>query len=173
MSTIFINEFNTEFGVFRTAAIDLELVCISLPNESKNAFEKGIARVFGIVETCEGGTINELARTQIVEYLQGNRREFDIPLKIFGTTFQQQVLELVAQIPYGQTRTYGELAHDLNKPGAARAVGSANARNLLPLVIPCHRVLAVNGLGGYGGGLEMKKQLLQLEGAISNSLFTN
>ncbi len=74
------------------------------------------------------------------------------------------VLERVAAIPYGHTLTYGAIARAIGKPGAARAVGAANARNPLPLLIPCHRVVASNGLGGYGGGLAMKRRLLELEG---------
>jgi methylated-DNA-[protein]-cysteine S-methyltransferase len=110
------------------------------------------------------------ALRQLDEYLRGARKAFDLPIDwSLMRPFQRQVLELIFAIPYGQTRTYGEIAHEMGKPRAARAVGRANATNPMPLVIPCHRVIGGDGkLHGYGGGegLPTKEWLLQLEGAV-------
>jgi len=110
------------------------------------------------------------ALQQLDEYLLGERNAFHLPIDwSYLRPFQIQVLQIVYTIPYGQTRTYGEIAYDIGKPRAARAVGRANATNPLPIVIPCHRVIGSDGkLRGYGGGegLPTKEWLLQLEGAV-------
>lgn len=107
---------------------------------------------------------------QLDEYLRGARTAFDLPIDwSLLRPFQRQVLGIVFSIPYGQTRTYGEIAQETGNPNAARAVGRANATNPMPLVIPCHRVIGSDGkLHGYGGGegLPTKEWLLQLEGAV-------
>jgi len=104
------------------------------------------------------------ALTEISEFLNGRRREFTVPLDLKGTQFQLQVWEALLQIPYGETRSYGEIARAVGRPKAARAVGMANHWNPVAIVVPCHRVVASDGsLGGYAGGLEMKSRLLNLE----------
>lgn len=104
------------------------------------------------------------ARTQLLEYLSGARRSFDLPLDPAGTDFQRSVWEALRAIPYGQTRTYGEIAAAVGRPRAVRAVGQANHVNPLPIFIPCHRVVGKNGaLTGYAGGLDLKSALLALE----------
>lgn len=104
---------------------------------------------------------------QLEEYFSGRRRKFDLPLDLKAPSFYVRVLHEVAKITYGVTSTYGAIAKKMKKPGAARAVGGANAHNPIPIIIPCHRVLASDGsLGGYGGGLTMKRRLLELEGVI-------
>ncbi len=104
------------------------------------------------------------AKKQIDEYLTGNRKEFDIPLLVIGTDFQKSVWNALMEIPYGSTSTYSQLAESINNAKAIRAVGNANGANAIALVIPCHRVIESNGdLGGYGGGLSVKKRLLELE----------
>lgn len=104
------------------------------------------------------------ARTQLLEYLSGARRSFDLPLDPAGTDFQRSVWEALRAIPYGQTRTYGEIAAAVGRPRAVRAVGQANHVNPLPIFIPCHRVVGKNGaLTGYAGGLDLKGALLALE----------
>ena len=106
----------------------------------------------------------ERAQGQILEYFDGQRQEFDLPLAFVGTDFQQKVWKALTAIPYGQTITYGALAEAVGCPGGARAVGMANHRNPLPILVPCHRVVGAGGkLTGYAGGLEMKKSLLELE----------
>ncbi len=104
------------------------------------------------------------AAEQLREYLQGKRTVFDVPLAPEGTAFQKQVWEALTKIPYGKTSSYGKLAKDIGRPGAARAVGMANNRNPIPVIIPCHRVIGADGsLVGYGGGLPIKEKLLALE----------
>ncbi len=110
------------------------------------------------------------ARTQLLEYFDGRRRRFDLALAPVGTAFQLQVWRTLAQIPFGATWSYAELARHVGRPGASRAVGAANGRNPLPIVLPCHRVIGANGaLTGFGGGLPTKAALLQLEGADTPS----
>lgn len=106
-------------------------------------------------------------RGELLEYLVGKRRTFDLTLKPQGTPFQQKVWSALADIPYGQTITYGELARRVGCPKGSRAVGQANHRNPLPILLPCHRVVGAGGtLTGYGGGLELKEWLLRLEGIL-------
>ncbi len=106
----------------------------------------------------------EEAARQLQEYFAGCRREFSLPLAPRGTEFQRQVWHALEGIPYGETRTYGEIARAIGKPKACRAVGMANHRNPLSILVPCHRVVGADGsLTGYGGGLEAKQFLLELE----------
>ncbi len=101
---------------------------------------------------------------QLNEYFSGKRQEFDLPLNPGGTEFQRRVWEALRSIPYGQTRSYGEVAASIGNPKACRAVGMANNRNPIPVIIPCHRVIGAGGsLVGYGGGLDKKIKLLELE----------
>jgi methylated-DNA-[protein]-cysteine S-methyltransferase len=111
------------------------------------------------------------ATGQLAEYFAGARRVFDLPLDLRGTPFQLRVWQALLRIPYGETRTYGQLATLLGHSGAARAVGAANGANPVAIVVPCHRVVASGGgLGGYGGGLDRKEFLLGLESGSSASL---
>lgn len=104
-------------------------------------------------------------RRQLLEYLHGKRRQFDLILAPAGTDFQLDVWQMLARIPFGSTWSYRELAERIGKPTATRAVGAANGRNPLPIVLPCHRVIGNNGaLTGFGGGLPTKAALLRLEG---------
>ena len=105
-------------------------------------------------------------RAQLEEYFAGTRRHFDLPLAPRGTEFQRNVWWTLAEIPYGRTISYAQLAARVDKPTATRAVGAANGRNPLPIVLPCHRVIGADGsLTGFGGGLPTKQFLLALEGA--------
>lgn len=107
-----------------------------------------------------------VAQSQLDQYFRGKRRDFDLPMDIQGTDFQKRVWTELNQIPYGKTISYRELANRIDNENAARAVGTANGRNPLCIIIPCHRVIASDGtLGGYSGGLEIKARLLQLEQA--------
>lgn len=106
----------------------------------------------------------QAARRQLGEYFDGRRRRFDLPLRPAGTPFQRAVWQALLAIPYGSTRSYGELARLLGRPAAARAVGAANAKNPLGILVPCHRVLGCGGaLTGYAGGAERKRWLLDHE----------
>lgn len=108
--------------------------------------------------------ILERAAEQLAEYFAGERTTFDLPLAPEGTEFQQKVWMLLRAIPFGETRTYGQLATKLKQPTASRAVGAANGRNPLGIIVPCHRVIGASGdLTGYAGGLPMKKWLLAHE----------
>ncbi len=105
-------------------------------------------------------------RRELGEYFAGRRRKFSLPLDLRGTPFQKRCWRALLQIPYGETRTYAEIARAVGHPRAFRAVGGANHDNPIAIVVPCHRVIASNGtLGGYGGGLPLKEKLLRLEGA--------
>ncbi|GHU08321.1 methylated-DNA--protein-cysteine methyltransferase [Alphaproteobacteria bacterium] len=105
----------------------------------------------------------EERQKEVHEYLAGKRKVFDAKPEPVGTEFQKAVWAEMSKIPYGQTRTYTEIAVAIGRPKAVRAVGTACGKNPFPIIIPCHRVVAKNGLGGYLYGLEMKKQLLDLE----------
>ncbi|MFG1646801.1 methylated-DNA--[protein]-cysteine S-methyltransferase [Amycolatopsis sp. NPDC049252] len=106
----------------------------------------------------------EAARAQLAEYFAGTRREFDLELAPRGSAFEKQVWALLTKIPYGETRTYGQLAAELGDPGAAQAVGNANGWNPISVIVPCHRVVGTSGgLTGYAGGLARKRFLLGLE----------
>jgi methylated-DNA-[protein]-cysteine S-methyltransferase len=103
-------------------------------------------------------------RAQLGEYFAGDRRDFDVDLALDGTPFQREVWSALRAIPYGETISYGELARRVNRPWASRAVGAANGRNPVAIIVPCHRVIGADGtLTGYGGGLERKRTLLDLE----------
>jgi methylated-DNA-[protein]-cysteine S-methyltransferase len=104
------------------------------------------------------------AARELREYFAGERREFSVPLDFTGTAFQNKVWRALRSIPFGETRSYGELAAEIGAPKASRAVGAANGRNPIPIILPCHRVIGSSGsLTGFGGGLPMKKQLLAHE----------
>jgi methylated-DNA-[protein]-cysteine S-methyltransferase len=108
-----------------------------------------------------------LATSQLNEYFAGERREFDLPLAPSGTEFQLACWRALAEIPYGETRSYGEQARRIGRPDRARAVGAANGANPIAIILPCHRVIGADGsLVGFGGGLETKRRLLDLEAGI-------
>jgi len=123
------------------------------------------ARKWGLsITSAKNNSLLDELWQQLGQYLQGERRQFQLPLLLLGTGFQKAVWEKLTTIPWGTTVTYGELAASLGNRGLARAVGQANSLNPVPIIVPCHRVVAVGGLGGYSGGLSMKQRLLQLEG---------
>jgi methylated-DNA-[protein]-cysteine S-methyltransferase len=115
------------------------------------------------IEKTETPMIKKAAQ-QLAEYFDGKRKTFNLPLALHGTNFQIEVWKALQNIPYGKTRSYGEVAAITGNPKASRAVGMANNRNPIVIIIPCHRVIGHNGsLTGFGGGLELKRQLLELE----------
>ena len=108
-------------------------------------------------------------RTQLEEYFEGRRKQFDLPLRVEGTDFQKKVWSKLKRIPYGKLETYGSVAKSLGKPLASRAVGGANNKNKIGIIIPCHRVVGTSGsLTGYAPGLKYKEFLLKLEGSLEN-----
>ena len=115
-------------------------------------------------EKKEANALTDQAAMQLEEYLIGKRRQFDIPINPHGTEFQRSVWNALLAIPYGETRSYRQIAHAIGNPSACRAVGMANSKNPISIIIPCHRVIGESGsLVGYGGGLELKMKLLTLE----------
>ncbi len=143
------------------------------------ADDRGVVRVKWTPQArnCDGSaTANETcqrAAEQLTAYLVGDLKEFDLPLTPSGSEFQQRIWRALAQIPYGRTRTYGEIAALCGRPKGAQAVGAACGANPIPLIIPCHRVLAAGHLGGFAYGLKTKRWLLELEKArqVQRSLF--
>ncbi len=124
-------------------------------------------KTLGVGELCEANNQLAEAKQQLLDYFAGNRREFELTLDIYGTDFQQSVWEALLTIPYGETRCYREIAEQVGSPKAVRAVGGANHQNPLSIIIPCHRVIGASGaLVGYGGGLDYKRSLLELEGFL-------
>jgi methylated-DNA-[protein]-cysteine S-methyltransferase len=112
------------------------------------------------------------ARQQLTEYFAGERRTFDLLLKLSGTEFQMSVLQALQEIPYGETTSYADIAERVGRPKAVRAVGAANGRNPIPIIVPCHRVIGSHGdLTGFGGGLDTNEALLRLE--AEHSQFPN
>ena len=126
--------------------------------------------VFRTIEGTEKSKTPVISRAikQLDEYFIGKRKEFDLPVKLTGTEFQQKAWVALLDIPYGQTRTYKQQAESIGNVKACRAVGAANGKNPISIIFPCHRVIGANKkLTGYGGGIRIKKTLLQLEGALS------
>jgi len=108
-----------------------------------------------------------MAMQQLAEYFDGSRKQFDLPLDFEGTIFQKSVWAALLRIPYGETRTYAQIAIEIGNPNATRAVGAANGKNPLSIIVPCHRVIGSSGgLTGFAGGLGIKRQLLDLERSI-------
>lgn len=122
----------------------------------------------GHLEASEGdNAVLDETRAQLDDYFANRRRSFDLPLRPIGTPFQREVWTMLGRIPYGETWSYGDVAQRLGKPAAVRAVGAANGRNPIPIVVPCHRVIGADGsLTGFGGGLSIKRYLLELEGSL-------
>ena len=154
---------DTPVGTLLIAGDASAVLQITFPSRGKAAKAEA-----GWVES-QRGPVAEAVR-QLREYFAGERTEFDLPLAPRGTEFQRSVWRQLRGIPYGETISYGELARRVGNPKASRAVGSANGKNPLPIVIPCHRVIAGDGtLGGFGGGLPTKQTLLALEQGASIS----
>jgi methylated-DNA-[protein]-cysteine S-methyltransferase len=141
---------------------DEALVELRLPSPGS---AKGVPRAGDARRARALGEPLSAALAQLEEYFAGKRRLFDLPLELSGTPFQRDVWTTLAEIPYGETVSYAELAAMVGRPTAFRAVGQANGAHPIPIVLPCHRVVASGGrIGGYGGGLPVKRKLLTLEG---------
>lgn len=147
-----ISLFDTCMGQMAVGALDGAIARLWLPGTS-------------MPSPTFASPLLDRAQTELLEYLDGERREFDLPLAPQGTSFQRRVWEALETIPWGQTRSYREIASAVGSPKGFRAVGMANHRNPIPILIPCHRVVGTDGsLTGYAGGLELKRRLLSLEG---------
>ena len=149
----FVKNVKSPVGLWSIEGTDDGVTHIHLPHDKRTA-TKGVAPK-PVAE----------AATQLEEYFAGSRQTFNVKLATApSTSFQLDVWDALRRIPYGQVRTYGEIAQSINRPRAHRAVGNANHANPWPIVVPCHRVVATNGLGGYGGGDKVKRYLLGIEG---------
>lgn len=159
---LFRSTFETPFGRLELAVdVGGTLVELWLPNRSK-AVQSAPAPSRAASDGMHA------VHSQLREYFGGTRRTFDLPLDPRGTPFERRVWTRLREIPYGATTSYGAIAHEFGLPNAARAVGRANGSNPIPIVIPCHRVIGADGtLTGFGGGLPLKRALLELEGAIA------
>ncbi|MFX0205743.1 MAG: methylated-DNA--[protein]-cysteine S-methyltransferase [Candidatus Hodarchaeota archaeon] len=164
MKVLFHETVNTLLGDFQVISSQKGIFRIFLPTE-KVHFQKWLfnfEKTGKIKETKEESKVSK----QLKEYAKGNRQKFDCQLDLQGTPFQMEVWRTLIKIPYGTTRSYSWVANEIKKPNSIRAVGLANGNNPIPIIIPCHRVIGKNGkLIGYGGGIPLKKKLLELESA--------
>jgi methylated-DNA-[protein]-cysteine S-methyltransferase len=157
----------TPVGVIRLAADGRGLVAVVFAGQNDSWLEAAADAVSAATPTDSPAATVGSAKEQLGAYFAGRRRRFDLALAPRGTAFQRQVWHALARIPFGSAVSYGDLAADLGRPAAARAVGAANGRNPLSIVLPCHRVLGADGaLTGYAGGLSTKRWLLAHEGAL-------
>lgn len=174
--SVFYYEYDSPVGRIRLVEQDRALTALSLAGKSHpDAFlrrgeltydQAGAALSAAGAQCCETELIR-MTQRQLEEYFAGARREFTIPLHPSGTPFQERVWQALLTIPYGQTCSYGQIAARIGNPKASRAVGMANHKNPIAIVIPCHRVIGADGsMTGYGGGLDIKEYLLKLEGIL-------
>jgi len=157
----------TKLGTFHAAAHNGAIVQTALPETDTKRFLADLASRMPLVEFREDPSDPLLMRTgqELNEYVAGTRKDFDVPIRLEGTEFQKRVWQALAAIPYGETRSYHEVAQAIGRPGASRAVGQANHNNPVAPLIPCHRVVTSSGaLGGYGGGVDLKRAMLEQEG---------
>jgi methylated-DNA-[protein]-cysteine S-methyltransferase len=162
MDTYSLSKLDTEIGTIFVIGTENGLSRVVL---GRDEFEEYVSGLNGTA-LVEDGRVQESAN-EIKLYLQGKLKEFHTRLDLSsGTSFQISVWRELLNIPYGKVKTYSQVADKIGKPGAARAVGNAVGANPIPIIIPCHRVVATNGLGGYSGGIEIKKRLLRTEGVI-------
>lgn len=154
--------FDSEIGKITLYEAEGGICGVDLEGKTAPAMQK---KLFREAEFEEMKTdLLEKAQRELDEYFAGKRKEFDLPLRMYGTEFQKHVWNTLLQIPYGGTLTYGEVAQIIGNPKACRAVGMANNQNPLMILVPCHRVIGADGgLVGYGGGLDIKEKLLRLE----------
>ncbi len=158
------SEFESPIGRLRLAATPAGVVRIEFPVASGAGFRGWLTREFGAPELVGTLPVLEQLAAELARYFAGTLERFEVPLDLRGTDFQRDVWQALLRIPYGETRSYGEVAASVGRPRAYRAVGLASGSNPVPLVVPCHRVIAARGrLGGFGGGLDTKRKLLALE----------
>jgi O-6-methylguanine DNA methyltransferase len=164
MVTVHTTQVETPIGKLRLASTDSGLAYVELPKASGCGMRGWLHHQLPDARCVDSRNGNSPAIDQILEYLEGERTDFDLSLDLSGTEFQLQVWQALQKIPFGERRSYREIAEVVGRPKAVRAVGSANGSNPVSLVVPCHRVINSDGkLGGYGGGLELKARLLAME----------
>ena len=161
----------TPIGALRLAVSETGVARIGLPRSSGPGFAGWLRSSFADAERVPWLPLLDKLSQELIEYFGGRRREFSMPLDLRGTEFQLAVWREIAAIPYGETRTYGGIADAAGRPRAVRAVGTATGNNPVPILVPCHRVIAAQGrLGGFSGGLDVKRRLLALERASTGVL---
>ena len=161
-------EVDSPIGRLRVAATERGVVRIAFSSGVGSSFDGWLSRVIPDARRVDGLGVLDDACRELEEYFDRRLREFKVPVDLRGTLFQRSVWSELAKIPYGEVCTYRELAERVGRARAFRAVGAANGANPVPLIIPCHRVVASGGkLGGYGGGLDAKRRLLALESSES------
>ena len=159
-----ISRSNSPIGRFRIASTEAGLAYVELPHSSGRGMRDWMERYVPDRRCVDEIGPNRAAIEQILEYLASERIQFDVPLDLRGTPFQRAVWDALLEIPYGESRSYADVARAVGRPKAQRAVGSANNANPVSLIVPCHRVIAADGsLGGYGGGQKLKARLLAME----------
>lgn len=164
---VFTGTVETPIGALRLLATDRGLAFLALPRAAGGGLTGWLARMAPGARREEAFAPLRDAARQLAEYLAGKRTGFDLPLDLRGTPFQRAVWGALQAIPYGETRSYADVARAVGRPHAVRAVGTANGANPVALVVPCHRVIQSGGrLGGYGGGLELKRRLLAMEQSV-------
>jgi len=164
LSTVYTTRFDSPIGTLGVASTELGLAYVALPHASGRALEGHLAQWFATAPRLEDLSPNQRAVEQILAFLEGETQVFELALDLRGTPFQCEVWQALCEIPFGETRSYAEVAQRVKRPRALRAVGAANGANPVSLVVPCHRVVASDGtLGGYGGGRELKARLLAME----------
>ena len=157
---MWFDEFKTPIGLLQVACDDSGLRYVMFENNKYDAPNR--------CDWKRDTNITREAREQLLQYFAGDRKTFDLRLNPIGTEFQVQTWNMLAKIPFGETWSYGQLANKIGSPKAVRAVGAANGRNPIPIILPCHRVIGSDGtLTGFGGGLPVKQWLLEHEGVKS------
>ncbi|MFQ5417981.1 MAG: methylated-DNA--[protein]-cysteine S-methyltransferase [Myxococcota bacterium] len=170
MDTIHITSVDAPIGRMRVASSEQGLAYVELPKAAGCGLRGWLHHNFSDARCVESRDRNRTVIDQILEYLEGERSEFDLSLDLRGTEFQRQVWRALQKIPFGERRSYRDIAKAVGRPKAVRAVGSANGSNPVSLIVPCHRVINSDGkLGGYGGGLALKAKLLDMESRIGGS----
>ncbi|MFZ0866228.1 MAG: methylated-DNA--[protein]-cysteine S-methyltransferase [Candidatus Sulfotelmatobacter sp.] len=176
METLYCTDMNSAIGPLFLAASGRGLVALEfdarLPGQqSIRPNPRHLREEKNGLEFTDSARRMRLYISELEEYFDGKRREFTFPLDLRGTDFQLACWRALLAIPYGETRSYADIARAVGKPNAFRAVGMANNRNPVAIVVPCHRVIASDGsLCGYGGGLDVKRKLLEMEGALTGTL---
>ena len=165
MSQIKVQSHKVNLGELLIGVIDNKLCLFDWRyRRMRKAVDTRLQKYFGCEYQEAPDYLIDTTKNQVREYLAGQRQTFDIPMALAGTDFQKRVWEYLIRIPYGETRSYGQMAQEMGDVKAVRAVANANGANAMSLIVPCHRITESNGgLGGYAGGLPAKKKLLELE----------
>lgn len=164
LKTIYHTTLITPIGQLLVTSSDRGLVRVILPNENRLDPISDRQKHFPNAILLESKERNREVINQLLEYFNGTRKVFSLPIDLRGTDFQKSVWEAVRKVPYGQTRSYGDIAKAIGNPRASRAVGAANGANPISIVIPCHRIIGSDGsMTGFGGGIPLKQKLLDLE----------